>query len=160
MRGFRLYSAMLIGAIGLLGGCTHTTEIGVNRSGETLYLKTTCMPAFTIASGLGGLAIVADAPEYYFGAIIGASAFDYLRCGLRPPKVSTDSDEAKVFTDSEEQGNQESYVPPKATKYSCIMINCRCFEDKSQALKEACKNKYKQLCESDPSTVGNICRSE
>ena len=93
MRGLRLYSAMLIGAIGLLGGCTHTSEIGVNKSGETLYLKTTCVPAFVIVAGLGGLTIAVDAPLYYIGGIAGGAAFDFLRCGLLPPKVSTGSSE-------------------------------------------------------------------
>ena len=105
MRGLRLYSVALVCMVGLLGGCTHTTEVGVNRSGKTVYLKTTCMPAFTIISGLAGLTIVGDAPETYLASVAGGALVDFLRCGLVPPKANS--------ADNREQESKDASGPKK-----------------------------------------------
>ena len=89
MRRFRFYYVALVSLVGMLGGCTHTQAIGVNKSGETLYLQTTCVPAFTAVSGFGGLLILSDAPDYFLAGIAGGALVDFLRCGISPPKVST-----------------------------------------------------------------------
>ena len=96
MLGFRLYSVALVCAVGLLNGCTTTTEVGVNRSGETLYLKTTCSADFTIYTLLGGLTyyLSADdlsAEDLDFKSIVVAIAtgvgIDVFRCVITTPMV-------------------------------------------------------------------------
>jgi hypothetical protein len=134
MRGFRLYSVVLICMVGLLGGCTHTTSIKTSKDSKPIYLTTVCMPVWT-ALGVMGALMLNDLDGYSLVGVAVGGAVDFVRCGWVPPRLTNEHPEAlkkrlwQQHREAERKAAGKTVTQP--TKYKsydeCVERRCKKF---------------------------------